>query len=73
MPSHILLHKFCGSSFTRAMDSFSFFADDVWWLGDAPSEVSSPAALNQYALVLTKFRIFQLDRKGLRKVVVMDA
>jgi len=35
--------------------------------------VSSPGALNQYALVLTKFRIFQLDRKGLRKVVVMDA
>jgi len=28
---------------------------------------------DQYALVLTKLRIFQLDKKGLRKIVMMDA
>ncbi|CAK9077415.1 unnamed protein product [Durusdinium trenchii] len=33
----------------------------------------SRSSWSQYALVLTKLRIFQLDRKGLKKIVMMDA
>jgi len=33
----------------------------------------SKSSSDQYALVLTKLRIFQLDKKGLRKIVMMDA
>lgn len=42
------------------------------WRGVA-AEALSRSSWSQYALVLTKLRIFQLDRKGLKKIVMMDA
>ena len=50
----------------------------TWLFFSSSSSSSGAKALSksssdQYALVLTKLRIFQLDKKGLRKIVMMDA
>ena len=37
-----------------------------------PSEALSASSWKRYALVLTKLRIFQLDQKGLKKIVMME-